>query len=88
MGLAPCPAILGPLVGLENPHRQMSDFILENAVTAAQEVIARESLADQTLFVLPKQQWDAFCAALDARPKRKPALKRLLTEAGLFDEQR
>ncbi|SRR5260370_2489944 len=66
----------------------MSDFVLENAVKAAQEVIAREQLADQTLFVLPKKQWEAFCAALDARPKRKPALKRLLAEAGLFDEQR
>jgi len=64
----------------------MSDFVLENAVKAAQEVVARERLADQTLFLLPRKQWDAFCAALEAPAKPKPRLKRLLTEAGLFDE--
>lgn len=65
----------------------MSDFVLDTAVKAAQEVIKQQKLVDQTHFVLPKDQWEAFCAALDASPKSKPALRRLLTEPGVFDEQ-
>ena len=66
----------------------VADFVLENAVKAAQEVIARQRLADQTQFVLPKSEWEAFCASLDAPSKPKPALRKLLTEPGLFDEKR
>ncbi len=65
----------------------MSDFVLDTAVKAAEEVINQQKLADQTHFVLPKAQWEAFCAALDAPPKRKPALRRLVTEPSIFDEQ-
>jgi uncharacterized protein (DUF1778 family) len=69
-------------------EKTISDFVLENAYQAAQEVIAQQKLADQTHFVLPKAEWEAFCAALDAPPKSKPALRKMLTEPGLFDEQR
>ena len=65
----------------------MSDFVLENAVKAAQEVIAQQKLADRTHFALPKAQWEAFCAALDAPPKPKPALKKLMTEPSIFNAQ-
>jgi uncharacterized protein (DUF1778 family) len=65
----------------------MSDFVLDTAVKAAQEVIKQQKLADQMHFVLPKAQWEAFCAALDAPPKSKPELRKLLTEPSIFDEQ-
>lgn len=58
----------------------LSKFMLENAVQAAQQV-----LADQTHFSLSLEQWKAFCQALDAPPRAIPALKRLLTEKSVFD---
>ena len=61
----------------------MSEFVLEQSLAAAQQVIA-----DQAQFTLPKKQWRKFCAALDAPPKSIPALRRLLTEPGLLDAQR
>jgi uncharacterized protein (DUF1778 family) len=64
----------------------MSDFILQNAVKAAQEVIAKKELPDQTHFVLQKKEWDAFCAALDRPPKAIPALRKLLTEPSILDD--
>jgi uncharacterized protein (DUF1778 family) len=65
----------------------MSDFVLDTAVKAAQEVINQQKLADQTYFVLPEAGWQAFCAALDSPPRVIPTLKQLMTETGLFDEQ-
>lgn len=61
----------------------MSEFVLEQSLAAAQQVIA-----DQAQFTLPKRQWRAFCAALDTPPRSIPALRRLLTKRGLFDAQR
>lgn len=61
----------------------MSEFVLEQSLTAAQQVIA-----DQAQFTLPRKQWKEFCAALDAPPKSIPALRRLLTKPGLFDARR
>jgi uncharacterized protein (DUF1778 family) len=61
----------------------VSDFVLEQSLTAAQQV-----LADQAQFILPKKQWEAFCAALDANPRSIPALRRLLTRPGVFDARR
>jgi uncharacterized protein (DUF1778 family) len=58
----------------------ISDFVLEQSLNAAQQVIA-----DQVQFRLPKKQWREFCDALDAPPKSIPALRKLLTTAGLFD---
>lgn len=58
----------------------MSEFVLEQAFLAAQQLIA-----DQSHFTLPKKQWNAFCAALDAPPKSIPELRRLLTKPGIFD---
>lgn len=61
----------------------MSEFVLEQAVLAAQQ-----TLADQSQFILSKKQWKAFCAALDAPPVSVPALGRLLTQPGVFDAGR
>ena len=61
----------------------ISDFVLEQSLTVAQQVIA-----DQVQFTLPKKQWKKFCDALDAPPKTIPALRRLLTKPGLFDASR
>ena len=61
----------------------ISDFVLEQSLTAAQQVIA-----DQAQFRLPKKRWKKFCDALDAPPKKIPALRRLLTKPGPFDVNR
>ena len=59
----------------------LSKFMLENAVQAAQQV-----LADQVHFTLSPEQWKAFCQALDAPPRDIPALRQLLAEKSLFDD--
>jgi predicted DNA-binding antitoxin AbrB/MazE fold protein len=41
---------------------------------------------DSAHFVLTPERWQAFCDALDAPPKDIPALRKLLTGGGLFDE--
>ena len=61
----------------------ISEFVLEQSLTAAQHIIA-----DQTYFRLPQKQWREFCDALDAPPKKIPALRRLLSKPGLFDANR
>ncbi len=58
----------------------LSQFLLENACRAAEQV-----LADRVHFVLPPERWEAFCKMLDAPPRERPALKKLLTEASVFD---
>jgi uncharacterized protein (DUF1778 family) len=58
----------------------LSNFLLENACSAAEQV-----LADRVHFVLPPERWEAFCKALDAPPRERRALKKLLTEASVFD---
>ena len=61
-------------------HTSLSKFMLEHAYEAAQQV-----LAEQVDIVMPPAEWEAFCKALDAPPRQFPALKRLLTEASVFD---
>src|SRR5947207_6304838 len=60
----------------------LSNFMLEHAYEAAQQV-----LAEQVDIVMPPTEWDAFCQALDAPPRPSPALKKLLREASVFDGQ-
>jgi predicted DNA-binding antitoxin AbrB/MazE fold protein len=43
--------------------------------------------AHQVLFALPPDRWQSFCEALDREPREIPALRKLLTEASLFDDQ-
>lgn len=58
----------------------LSNFMLEHAYKAAQEV-----LADQVDIVMSPAEWRAFCKALDAPPRSIPALKKLLTDTDIFD---
>lgn len=60
----------------------MSDFIMEKAYQAASEI-----LAEQTHFTLSSDKWEEFCAALDAPPRQIPALRKLLTQPSILDEQ-
>jgi uncharacterized protein (DUF1778 family) len=60
----------------------VQDFVLQNAAKAAEQV-----LAEQADFTLTKKQWKQFCEALDAPPKKLPALRKLLTQPSVFDEQ-
>lgn len=64
----------------QTANKSVSEFLLESALTAA-----AEALADRRLFVLDKDQWNAFVAALDAPPQQRPRLERLLREPGVFD---
>jgi hypothetical protein len=41
--------------------------------------------AEQVLFVLPPDRWQAFCDALDAPARAIPALRKVLTEASILD---
>lgn len=61
-------------------HRSVSEFVLESALSRADEV-----LADRRSFGLSLTQWKAFQDALDAPPGSLPRLERLLKEPGFFD---
>lgn len=52
-----------------------SHFVLQASLDAAQSI-----LVDQTEFQLSPEQWDEFCARLDAPPKEIPALTQLFSE--------
>ena len=60
-------------------HKNVSEFLLDAGVTAAQQ-----ALADRRRFVLSDAQWQAFQAALDRPVKAKPRLKKLLREPGML----
>ncbi len=59
----------------------VSSFVLQKAY-----IEARAVLADQSQFQLSDKKWRTFRKALDAPPKDIPALRKLLTEPGVFDE--
>jgi uncharacterized protein (DUF1778 family) len=61
-------------------HKTVSEFVLESALGAAEEV-----LADRRHFGLSAEQWEAFQAALDAPPRSLPRIERLMREQGIFD---
>ncbi|MBI3735481.1 DUF1778 domain-containing protein [Candidatus Sumerlaeota bacterium] len=61
-------------------RRNLSDFLLESALDAADQ-----ALADRRLFVLDDRRWKTFQAALDRPVRRKPALRKLLSKTGVFD---
>jgi uncharacterized protein (DUF1778 family) len=61
-------------------HKNVSDFLLENGIAAAEQ-----SLADRRLFALNDTAWNAFQAVLDQPvAKSKPQLRKLLTHKGVF----
>jgi uncharacterized protein (DUF1778 family) len=61
-------------------HKTLSDFVLESALARADSV-----LADRQIFRLDAQRWSAFTAALDAPPKPRARLARLLSESSILD---
>jgi uncharacterized protein (DUF1778 family) len=64
----------------EATHKTLSDFVLESALARADSV-----LADRQVFRLDAQRWNAFMAALDAPPRARPRLARLLNEPSIVD---
>jgi uncharacterized protein (DUF1778 family) len=64
-------------------RRSVSDFVLESALTRAEE-----ALADRQRFGLGAAQWAEFMAALDAPSRDLPRLARLLREPGVFDDRK
>jgi uncharacterized protein (DUF1778 family) len=61
-------------------HRSMSDFVMESALSRAEE-----TLADRRVFGLDAEKWAAFQAVLDAPARPLPRLQALLDEPGFFD---
>jgi uncharacterized protein (DUF1778 family) len=60
-------------------HRSMSDFVMESALSRAEE-----TLVERRIFALDAEKWAAFQAALDAPTRPLPRLKALLEEPGFF----
>jgi uncharacterized protein (DUF1778 family) len=63
-------------------QKSVSEFVLESALNEAEE-----RLADRRLFVLDRKSWEAFVAALDMPPRRRPRLERLFSEPSVFDSK-
>jgi len=61
-------------------RRSMSDFVLESALSRAEE-----TLADRRIFGLDAERWNIFQVALDAPAQPLPRLQALLDEPGFFD---
>ena len=64
----------------EATHKTLSDFVLESALARADSV-----LAERQVFRVDAERWSAFLAALDAPPKARPRLARLLNEPSIVD---
>ena len=67
--------VFRPLKAVDLPERQEVTVTIEDRGEDAEEV----------LFVLPPDRWQAFCDALNAPPRHIPALRKLLTEASVLD---
>lgn len=61
-------------------HKSVSEFILDSALGAADDV-----LAERHQFGLNAEQWEAFQTALDAPPRSLPRIEKLMQEQGFFD---
>lgn len=61
-------------------HRSVSEFVLESALTRAEE-----TLPDRQRFGLSADQWAAFQTALAAPPRRAPRLAKLLKTRSVFE---
>jgi uncharacterized protein (DUF1778 family) len=53
--------------------KTVSEFLIDSGLTSA-----AETLADRRLFILDDAQWQAFQTALDAPPRARPRLARLM----------
>ena len=61
-------------------HTTISQFVIDSALSAAQEV-----LAERTRINLDAEQWAAFVDALDAPVQRHSRMERLLKEPTVLD---
>jgi uncharacterized protein (DUF1778 family) len=61
-------------------HRKLSDFVLESALSRADE-----ALADRRTFGLGAALWEQFQEVLDSPARHLPRMQRLLDEPGFFD---
>ncbi len=61
--------------------RSVSEFVLESALARAEE-----TLTDRRTFSLDAKQWKLFVAALDAKPRELPRLKKLFQERSVFEK--
>lgn len=76
----PSPAAFPPpQPAAQAQHRNVSEFLLDAGILAA-----NEALADRRHFVLSEADWAAFQTALDRPVQARPRLKKLLTEPGLL----
>jgi uncharacterized protein (DUF1778 family) len=64
----------------KSSRESINDFVLRSALTRADEI-----LASRRVIKLGDEQWEAFVAVLDATPKTRPRLKRLLNEPTILD---
>jgi uncharacterized protein (DUF1778 family) len=62
-------------------RKTISAFVLDSGLAAA-----AEALASRREFPLSARQYDAFVAALDSAPKRKPRLVKLLSTPSVLEE--
>jgi uncharacterized protein (DUF1778 family) len=56
-------------------NKTISEFVLENAIEAAEALEM-----DDANFVVSREQYEQFLAALDEPPKSIPALRKLFSE--------
>jgi uncharacterized protein (DUF1778 family) len=66
----------------EATGRDVTDFILENAVVAAWRV-----LADRTYFGVSAEAWDAFTEILDRPATVKPRLRQLMSTPSVLEQR-
>lgn len=59
----------------------LTSFVLSSAVKEAEKVIS-----ENIEFLLEKEQWDAFCDALDQPPRTIPKLRKLFAKKSIFKE--
>jgi len=57
-------------------NKTISEFVLENAIEAAKALEM-----DNANFVVSREKYEQFLAALDEKPKSIPALRQLFSEA-------
>jgi predicted DNA-binding antitoxin AbrB/MazE fold protein len=72
--------VFRPLQPVHWPEHQRVTVTLDEGAAISADLDVR---AD---FSLTPERWQAFCDALDAPAKDIPALRKLLTEASLFDD--
>lgn len=66
----------------ERENTSFNDFVLNSALSVAQTIVSSDANLD-----LDMDQWQVIRAALGAPPRNAPALRKLLTESGIFDDE-